>query len=340
MQCTKCNFECPENTKFCPECGEKIIDEQPVVQEIEETNEQVIENVEKAESSCESSENIVEQSEQSESSEQQITCEQENTPTNELICSPPQEIQEIPQKSPTILDEIKNKTKKGKIVSLVAIVLVIAICLSLFLILKPKKVEVIKLSSNKITLETDEQFALKYSIEPSDADDKTVTWSSSDSEVAVVSKKGVITALKEGTCTITVTSSNEDVTATCKVTVEKAKPNFKEIYAKYANHTYATVADDGSYLEIDTNPADWDSDYSGLFYSYSDYTNCIKSVHKALGISDALLLKMQSTSALQGRQNEDFDTFTVSWTYHPDSGLEIIYSLKGSSTGSSSGNLV
>ncbi len=342
MQCTKCNFECPENTKFCPECGEKIIDEQPVVQEIVETNEQVKQNVEEKqpEPVCESSENIVEQSEVVESSEQQVTCEEENAPTNEMICSPPQEIQEIPQKAPTILDEIKNKTKKGKIVSLVAIVLVVAICLSLFLILMPTKVEAIKLSTNKITLETDEQFTLKYSIEPSDADDKTVTWTSSDTEVAVVSKKGVITALKEGTCKITITSSNKDVTASCKVTVEKAKPNFKEIYAKVADHTYAKVAEDGSYLEIDTNPADWDSDYVSLFYDYDDYTNCIKNVHSALGIPDSLLQKMLSTNSLQGRQNADYDTFTVSWTYHPDSGLEIMYELKGTTTGSSSGNLV
>lgn len=33
---------------------------------------------------------------------------------------------------------------------------------------------------------------------------------------------------------------------------------------------------------------------------------------------------MESTRALDGRQTDEWDTFTASWTYHPDDGLDVI----------------
>jgi hypothetical protein len=54
---------------------------------------------------------------------------------------------------------------------------------------------------------------------PSDATDKSLTWTSSNSGVATV-KDGVVTAVGEGTATITVkTMDGSNLSATCKVTV-------------------------------------------------------------------------------------------------------------------------
>ncbi|MBQ5435578.1 MAG: Ig-like domain-containing protein, partial [Bacteroidales bacterium] len=47
----------------------------------------------------------------------------------------------------------------------------------------------------------------------------TVNWSTSDETVAIVSHTGVVTAVAEGTCTITAHFGN--LTATCAVTVTK-----------------------------------------------------------------------------------------------------------------------
>jgi transglutaminase/protease-like cytokinesis protein 3 len=59
---------------------------------------------------------------------------------------------------------------------------------------------------------------------PSDAANKTVTWSSSDSNVAAVSGTGVVSAIAEGTAVITVTTVDGNKTATCTVTVESVPP--------------------------------------------------------------------------------------------------------------------
>ena len=61
---------------------------------------------------------------------------------------------------------------------------------------------------------------LVTSIEPEDATNKNIQWSSSDPSVASVSSYGTLTAINEGTATISATSvDNPDIKATCEVTV-------------------------------------------------------------------------------------------------------------------------
>lgn len=57
---------------------------------------------------------------------------------------------------------------------------------------------------------------------PANATETSITWSSSDDSVATVSTKGVVTGVKEGTCTITANSRH--LTATSTVTVKPAAP--------------------------------------------------------------------------------------------------------------------
>lgn len=65
---------------------------------------------------------------------------------------------------------------------------------------------------------------LAATVEPADAMDKTVTWTTSNASVATV-ENGVVTAQGAGTATITATATNgtadtsDDKTATCAVTV-------------------------------------------------------------------------------------------------------------------------
>ena len=59
---------------------------------------------------------------------------------------------------------------------------------------------------------------LTATVSPSDATNKDVTWSSSNPSVATV-ENGVVTAVGDGTATITVTTVDGSYTATCEVTV-------------------------------------------------------------------------------------------------------------------------
>lgn len=69
---------------------------------------------------------------------------------------------------------------------------------------------------------------LKATIEPANASDKAVTWSSDAEGVATVDENGVVTGVAEGTAHITVTTHDGGLQATCTVTVAGALPTFTE----------------------------------------------------------------------------------------------------------------
>jgi hypothetical protein len=75
------------------------------------------------------------------------------------------------------------------------------------------------LNNDSITLKTGETALLVESILPADADNQAVTWLSDDPQIATV-VDGLVTALSPGSTTITVTTVEGGLTATCHVTVE------------------------------------------------------------------------------------------------------------------------
>ena len=84
----------------------------------------------------------------------------------------------------------------------------------------PKLVTSIELSKEELTLEKTFTAQLTATVLPEDADDRSVTWSSGNTEVATVSQEGVVTAVGIGTADITVKANDgSEVLATCKLTV-------------------------------------------------------------------------------------------------------------------------
>lgn len=104
---------------------------------------------------------------------------------------------------------------------------VLAACAALLVSCKPEEkpgdttVEVaeVTLSKTELTIENGESETLTATVLPSNATDKTVTWTSSKPAVAEVSATGVVTAKSEGEAVITAKSGSK--TATCNVTVVK-----------------------------------------------------------------------------------------------------------------------
>ena len=78
-------------------------------------------------------------------------------------------------------------------------------------------VESITLNKTEVTIEKGKSEILIATIDPNDATDKTVTWSSADNNIAEVSQDGKVTAKNGGN--VIITASSGDVSAFCSVTV-------------------------------------------------------------------------------------------------------------------------
>ena len=87
---------------------------------------------------------------------------------------------------------------------------------------KPVSVTGVTLDKTTLSLEEGATGNLVATVAPSTATDKTVTFASSDAEVATVDNKGKVTAVKAGSADITVTTKDGSKTAKCTLTV-KAK---------------------------------------------------------------------------------------------------------------------
>ena len=80
--------------------------------------------------------------------------------------------------------------------------------------------ESVALDYESIELRLGETFVLTATVMPDDATDKTVTWTSSDTEVITIDENGQITAvgMKDSGATVTATAAN-GASASCHVTV-------------------------------------------------------------------------------------------------------------------------
>lgn len=100
-----------------------------------------------------------------------------------------------------------------------------------------KTVNVTKIALNKTALSivNGNTATLTVTVTPSNATNKTITWTSSNTKIATVDKNGKITAKGVGTVNITA-KSNNGKSATCKVTVTK-KVIYADIILKIGQNT-------------------------------------------------------------------------------------------------------
>lgn len=94
----------------------------------------------------------------------------------------------------------------------------------------------VALNKETVSLDTgaNNTVTLIATVDTNKATDKTVAWKSSDNNVATV-ENGIVTALKKGTATITVTTNDGGFTDTCVVTVACAHVHKTPTAAKTAN---------------------------------------------------------------------------------------------------------
>lgn len=78
----------------------------------------------------------------------------------------------------------------------------------------------VSLNANALTLITGNTSQLIATVEPDNAGNKSVVWTSNNEEVATVSDTGLVSACAEGEAIITVTTNDKAYTATCNIKVE------------------------------------------------------------------------------------------------------------------------
>lgn len=105
------------------------------------------------------------------------------------------------------------------------------VCLGIFFFLsgcpdtsteKNNSVDSVTLNASTAGTTVGGTYQLIASISPNNASEKGVTWSSSDNAVSTVDENGLVTGVKEGTATITVTTKDGNKTASCFIKVYPA----------------------------------------------------------------------------------------------------------------------
>ncbi len=108
----------------------------------------------------------------------------------------------------------------------------------------------ITLSATEASLAVGGTVTLKATVKPDDLSDKTVVFESADKSIATVSDKGVITGVKLGETTVTVTlKSDVNVNVSCKVKVDKDVRNDNESRLKDTSGNELYYKDGDSYKE-------------------------------------------------------------------------------------------
>lgn len=87
-------------------------------------------------------------------------------------------------------------------------------------------IHVTSISVTPVTLALEEGQSARLSVNvlPVNADDRSYSWSSSDSNVVSVDSDGKVTAVKAGEATVTATATDGALTASCAVTVDIVRP--------------------------------------------------------------------------------------------------------------------
>lgn len=157
------------------------------------------------------------------------------------------EIQEIEKSAPFVCEEcqkplnpVNNKGGKNNgpntgpnkiLIGIIAAVVLIGAGIAAFFLLKDSSIPISSLVLNTTNLELKEEDtqSINLKILPENATVKTVQWASGNDSVAKVTN-GIVTALKPGNTTVTVTTTDgSNVSATCNIKVTQKEPEFEPV---------------------------------------------------------------------------------------------------------------
>lgn len=172
----------------------------------------------------------------------------------------------------------------------------------------------VTLSETSATLLVGDTFQLEATVSPEDATDSSLTWTSSKPSVATVNANGLVTAVAEGTVTITAKANDASgKSASCTITVEKAAVLVGEIVL---DQTLAEI-EVGKTLQLTASVLPADADDATVTWSSSDETLATVS---ASGLVEALAVGEVVITATANDESGVSASCTI--TIKPDSGIE------------------
>lgn len=295
-KCSECGAIIPFNSRFCPNCGAKLI----IIQDVPDT-----------ESESAAQNNIpVQETVKTGSAELKPRSEADDEKDTSAFADPDLKIEDsLPEHEKIKPRQEKRAAKKqdkktgraAKIIIIAAVCITAAIVIVTIIITPGRKTrEVINAIEN-----LDEEVTLDSGSELQDIMD--------DYNALSTRQQNKVYNYDE---------FFDQVIEYNELVEEATKIDLEELYEEYCEPEFATLAADGSSLLIDTNPYDRSSS------KYEDEAiEAIYNVNEALGLPDSVISKMSETRAIDGMQTYEGDGIELSWTYHPDNGLEVLYSL-------------
>ena len=177
-------------------------------------------------------------------------------------------------------------------------------------------VSYVKLDQTEAFIQKGKTLTLKATVYPSKLEDKSVTWKSSNKDVATVSSSGKVKGVKAGTATITCTSKATGLKATCKVTVGYVKLDQTEVTVKKGKTVTLTATVYPSSLTDKT--VTWESSdksvatvtSAGKVKGIKAGTATITCTSNATGLSTTCKVKVTGTSSTRSLDGDDDDEVT------------------------------
>ena len=144
---------------------------------------------------------------------------------------------------------------------------------------KAVSVESVRLNKSTLTLTAGDSETLTATLSPSNATNKNVIWTSSNTSVVTVNN-GVVKAMKSGTSTIRVTTSDGGKTAECKVTVKAKAVSVESV--RLNKSTLTLTAGDSETLTATVSPSNATNKNVSWYSSNTTVATVSNGIVKAL----------------------------------------------------------
>ncbi len=105
----------------------------------------------------------------------------------------------------------------------------------------------------------------------------------------------------------------------------KLKKAYENVVAKNSGELALVcleLASDGTYVKFDSNPYNEDD------YSVTGAWDLLDDFKEELKVPSYIEEEIGKTTWSMGKQTAEFDDYVLTWTYHPDKGLELMCRVK------------